>query len=532
MTKDDFKIAIQSKFHGTNHLSKAFECSSLDFFIMLSSISSILGVRSQANYAAASAFQDSLAHSKFDSDTHYISLDLGMIDDTEVIASHPERRSNLLREGFIPLRLGRVLSLLEYSMSAQARENRCKQILIGFDRQSLSSQQRFRTLQNPLFCHLPHDGDSGSSEPKARLIKSIDAIIAAAADIDEVHNIVATAMMVHFSTLVALERDKMSLDSPMKDFGLDSLIAIEMKNWISRTLKAAVQTSEIVDAADLRELVTMVTRRSSLVIAYQPSAAHEGIHGDRQKPESQEAPSSKVAATALTKLDPNPLPNLDDSLDLYLYSIRVFLSDDNEQTTLSAIQDFRQRGGLGQELQDRLSQRAVDPQIDNWLYDLHNAFNYLKVRRPSHNFFGSHLESPFPHSQAERAALVSAAAFRFKQHLETGELKPDRLNEQPLCMSSLLWIFNSSREPHSDIDQAKSFPGNDYLVALRRGHFYKITVSFEASSVSYSMLLETFQKVLEEDKDIAPCVATLTADDRNCWAKVNTTTVSIRKRRC
>ena len=334
----------------------------------------------------------------------------------------------------------------------------------------------------------------------------------------------ATAIVVHFSNVVAIDLDTISLDSPMRDFGLDSLIAIELKNWISRTLKAAVQTFEIVKAADLRELVTIVTRRSSLVRAYQPSGTRESIQCEGNRSELQEVSSSLILSTAPTDLMPLPLPNLDDSLDLYYDSVRVFLSDDNDRITRSAIQEFQQHGGLGQTLQDRLSQREADLQTENWLSDLFNAPYWLKMRRPINpfqHFFGSHIEGRFQHGQAERAAVISAAAFRFKHYLQTAQLKPDHLNDQPLCMATLERIFNCSRQPHSSIDKMKRFPSLDYFVALRRGRFYKITLKHNPGSPSYSLLEETFHKILEKERDCAPSIATLTADDRNNWAKVN-----------
>ena len=258
----------------------------------------------------------------------------------------------------------------------------------------------------------------------------------------------------------------------MTDFGLDSLIAIEPKNWISRTLQAAVQTSEIVDATTLRELVTTVTGRSSLLMAYQQQDDRESRQNDMEDPVLQSKELSQASLTsAPTRLGPGPLPSLDDTLELYLYSVRAFISKGSEQVTLSAIQEFQKGRGPGHVLQDRLSQKAADPQIDGWLHKCYAAHVYLKVRAPVNpfqQFFGSQIESDVRHGLAERAAVVSSAALQFKQRLETGQILPDVLNEHRLCMSSLQLLFNSNWEPHSGIDQIKSFPALEYFMVIRQ----------------------------------------------------------------
>lgn len=57
-------------------------CMELDFFVMLSSLNGVVGTRGRANYAAGNTYQDALAHYRTDSQTAYISLGLGMIEDS------------------------------------------------------------------------------------------------------------------------------------------------------------------------------------------------------------------------------------------------------------------------------------------------------------------------------------------------------------------------------------------------------------------------------------------------------------------
>lgn len=59
MTADDLNAAVRPKAQGSWNLHK--QVKGFDFFIMLSSLVGIMRVAGQANYAAASVFQDGLA---------------------------------------------------------------------------------------------------------------------------------------------------------------------------------------------------------------------------------------------------------------------------------------------------------------------------------------------------------------------------------------------------------------------------------------------------------------------------------------
>ena len=123
---------------------------------MLSSIAGIVGTSSQTNHAAGIAFQDQLMHSQNHSSTHYLSLNLGVVDKADIIALNSEIQRNAIWAECIVLRLDELFSLLEYFMSAQTRQDRFSHVIIGFDRQCLSDSQCAGLLKNPMFSHLPY----------------------------------------------------------------------------------------------------------------------------------------------------------------------------------------------------------------------------------------------------------------------------------------------------------------------------------------------------------------------------------------
>ena len=223
-----------------------------------------------------------------------------------------------------------------------------------------------------------------------------------------------------------------------------------------------------------------------------------------------------------------PIPDLRATLELSVASARPFLSDEQFENSCAAVKDFQE--GLGQKLQDRLVERSQRLHSDGWQHQLHVDGIYLKRREPIHpygTFYGSHILTDTAHTQAERAAIISAAAFGFKQRLDAGELEQDYLDEEPLCMDSLRWLFNTNRQPGLDIDSIQKYPGNDYLIAMKQGQFFRVMLAHNGDPASVAELQSEFNAILNIPSEKQFSVATLTAEERNTWANLRSTLKSL-----
>ena len=536
MTSSDFQVPLQTKLYGTRHLSEAFQNSPLDFFIMLSSLSGVIGTKAQANYAAGNTFQDSFSHSQMNSKTHYITLNLGMIEGTAVYerSEGRARSQNLLVQGFIPVKHKELLIFLDYAMSSQARADQCKQAIIGIDGRSIEeAEDATPTTKSAMFIHVRSAYNSKMRSASGSSVENRKKTLADAYSLSQVHQIINTAVVQKLSNLIALEQDKIHVESPLSDFGIDSLNAIQLKNWIGQEFHAPIQTSEILDESSITALSKRVASRSTLVQEYskdtlgQEDKSNDKIKHDVEvanislKPLLNGVQHNSNQSIVLPQL---PLAELQSTLELYLISARSFLSEDRLKHTSTVIGEFGK--GVGTQLQERLMHRKNDPQIDNWQYDLHVNYIYLNRRDPVYPygiFYGSHLLTETPHTQAERAAIISTATYEFKRRMDAGELKQEYMNEDPICMNSLQWLFNTNRMPCVGRDNICKYPGNDYLVALRRGHVFKIVLISKGKPVSYEDLRASFRAILHSSEERLTSVATLTADERDSWAGLRTT---------
>ncbi|KAI4151954.1 MAG: hypothetical protein LQ340_003186 [Diploschistes diacapsis] len=511
MSVDAYKQALRPKMLGTRNLVDALVDNVFDFFIMLSSASSIIGLSGQANYAAGCAYQDALAQSCSYTNAHYVSLNLGMVEETDIIASRPEFRQAWLRAGFIPIAVQDVLNLLEYAMSGQARKDDCRQISIGFNIESLSQPSASDVLKNPIFCHLPLSSDTTKAKPGLQTQLDVSDALLAAKSTEEIHTITASAISKKMAALISLGEEGIGVEVPISSLGLDSLIAIELKNWIVQTFHSPLQTSEILDSPNIISLAGTVAKRSTVLSNKMETSLTEA---------SQAVPDQSQDSSH-QRLPTIPLPNLTDSLNQYIESVQSFCSAEDMESLLAAMNRFQGPDGRGQELHQRLLARMKDPTLDDWLYDLYQHETWTKRRVPLNpygHFFGALRSSDVKHSQAQWAAIITEAAFRFKQRLQAGDIDRDYMNEQPLDMNLHNWTFNTWLEAGTENDKIRKEGIDNHIIVLRNGHIFRVVLDRALSSPSD--LEAQFENILNASNSVVPSLATLTADGRESWAGI------------
>ncbi|TVY93276.1 Highly reducing polyketide synthase [Lachnellula willkommii] len=528
MDIEDFKLATAPKCTGTANLVKALDGQPLEFFLMLASIASVVGSISQANYAAGNNYMDTLAQNNSvtkASNTHFVSVDFGPIDDAGTIANSQRTKDGLIRQGYILLKLKQVLALISYAISRSAREDKNNQIILGVDHKSIVESDNEYTLKNPMFSHLSRVQGGQSVKEDGSPVQTIENLIASTQNIAKIELLISEEIARKISKLVAMDYEEIELERRMAEFGLDSLVSIELKNWITQTFKAKLQASEIADAAHILALGSIVASRSAFISNESPKMMKSG-NGDHSTNLSQNTTVAVKGNSGNTiTLPKQPLPDLDHSLDQFLDCLLPVFTPKEYLIYEGYVNDLRKPGGFGRKLQARLSQLFHDPQVDNYLSGFYAPNMFLKNRQalvPWLNFFATHFMSPVPHTAAQRAAIISASAFQFKQKLESGEVGHEYLNEQPISTEAYKWYFNATREPGNSKDAMKKYPGNDYLVAFRRGHAYKISLRNGDGATSYTALLDAFQRILDADEKPESWVGVLTQDTRDHWADTRT----------
>ena len=526
MTAEDWQVPLQTKMYGTRNLDEAFRSSSLDFFVMLSSLSGVVGSRGQANYAAGNTYQDAFAQCRVDSRTAYIALDLGMIEHSAAYEDKTGqvRAQNLLQQGWIPIKSEQLTAVLDWVLTPDTWRLGSGQFAIGIDGASIYEAENVTpTTKSAMFTYVRGAYEIKASTRDASCLRS-KRNITAADTLEEAKNIICEATRQKVLSLTSVGKDNVDEYRSLEDLGLDSLMAIEVKNFIRKEFDATVHASEILDEPCLAALSIKVASRSKILrkrfgnLPKESESNEESLDRDATLERSANGtpyPSEESELPAL------PLPTIEDSLDLYLTSARAFLNATELERTSEAVRVFKRESGKF--LQETLESRHIALEIDNWQYDLQVSGVYLRRRMPIHpfgTFYGVHFLTDRPHSQAERAAIIAETAYAFQRKLEANELEPDYLNDERLCPQSLSWLFNACREPHRNVDKMRKHGRNEYLVVLRRGHVFKIELEQESQPVTRAKLRNAFDEILDLSSQLLPSIATLTADERDSWAEL------------
>ncbi|KAI8632481.1 putative polyketide synthase [Xylariaceae sp. FL1651] len=265
MHLDDFQAGLKPKYYGTINLAKAFTSDNLDFFIMLSSLAGIVGLPGQSNYAAGNVFQDEFVHSQVSrGHNQFISLDLPLIKETELMSK--ETMALVMRHGVEVVPIDAIISVMEYAISGRARKDGNNHIVFGISAKSILDRVHNNIAIPPL---LDHIFAKSQQEPKLKSknspeLKAEDAI-AQASSREEAEQLILVALRDKVSALIAVDAQELSVDDPMAVLGLDSLVAIELKNWLTKKLQAAVQTTDIMDAPSLTSFAAFILEKSALI---------------------------------------------------------------------------------------------------------------------------------------------------------------------------------------------------------------------------------------------------------------------------
>ncbi|EQB57536.1 beta-ketoacyl synthase domain-containing protein [Colletotrichum gloeosporioides Cg-14] len=260
MTLEEYHQAVGCKIQGTWNLHDAAEKLGLelDFFTMLSSISGVIGQRGQANYAAANVFLDSFAAYRRQRGQAACSIDLGVIEDDGFIANNDGfQEKHFDSRTFKGINNGLLRQILYFSILQQAGRfpgsPSATQMVTGIVApqpadSALLQDARFAALRTGSAGGRAagEGGNSANADVQALLLllksKSAETSAQTAATVDVVNKC--------FVRMLRLS-EPMDPARPLSVYGIDSLAAVEVRNWVRNELGALVTTVDIMNASSL-----------------------------------------------------------------------------------------------------------------------------------------------------------------------------------------------------------------------------------------------------------------------------------------
>lgn len=263
MTLEDFQVVTSSKVTGTWNLHSALATSPLDFFIALSSVAGIIGNRGQAAYAAANVFLDGFMEYRRAHGLPGTSIDLTAVTDVGYLAEvgtkrHQEVLKNIGTDG---MEESQVLALLAAAITGDLSTSCSGHCITGLSlHDSLdhfwARDAKFEVLYTSAkTAHGNHTGRDGPSIP-------LNMQLANAPSREEALVTCYEALAAKLAQVLVISLDDMDPAITVSSLGLDSLVAIEIRNWIAREANANVQVLELLSSGSLMALAEIIVNKS------------------------------------------------------------------------------------------------------------------------------------------------------------------------------------------------------------------------------------------------------------------------------
>jgi len=200
---------------------------------MFSSISSVIGNKGQANYAAANEYLDALVVERQRLNLPSLSVNIGSIVDVGVVAQDKRLRKMMEAQGVYGITSTSIFTNLEVIL---ATENAPRRVIL-----------------QPAMWKGIYDNFETMKTQIAHLVRYQDASDTNAGELTEENK--KEKLLTFLSELLHSEKEGLILNTPLSHYGVDSLMAIEIKNFMQAKFNTTVSQLEILNSATIASLL-------------------------------------------------------------------------------------------------------------------------------------------------------------------------------------------------------------------------------------------------------------------------------------
>jgi acyl carrier protein len=267
------RSVMQPKIEGAWNLDLLTRGQPLDFFVMFSSAAAILGSPGQANYAAANAALDAIAHDRRMRGLPALTLNWGPWSEVG-LAARADRGGRLAASGVQSLSPADGAAALARVLGTGAAQI----CVMPVDWPAwVRNVPAIREI--PLLTAFTRGGRA--DEGSAANAHGIVAALGAAAPADR-PRVLEKHLQEQVARVLRLPAAKLDVTRPLSTMGLDSLMAVELKNRIESELQVALPLIQVVQGPSVSELAEALLAQmhggesAAAPAASRPAAAPRG----------------------------------------------------------------------------------------------------------------------------------------------------------------------------------------------------------------------------------------------------------------
>jgi len=275
----DWQSVVRPKVAGAWNLHNALsqQGKTVDFFITLSSAAGIVGDRGLASYAAANTMLDAFVKFRNRQGLAAASLDLAAIRGIGYLAENKFMTEQRVLFAGEEMSESEVLALLTAAISGEMAapcDNHC---VAGVAVDSKTCGQFW--VGDAKFAHLRRAIWSQEERQLAQTSRlSLSQLLKQSHTLEDATQIIYAGLASQISTILMIPTEDFDPSKPIIAYGLDSLVAIEIRNWIAREIEANIQVLELLASGSLIALARTIVRKSKLMKGMILQA-----HGDIEK---------------------------------------------------------------------------------------------------------------------------------------------------------------------------------------------------------------------------------------------------------
>ncbi|EJP66434.1 polyketide synthase, putative [Beauveria bassiana ARSEF 2860] len=281
MTWHEWQAAVQPKVAGTWNLHKALiRCQpsqTLDFFFMFSSAGAISGQWGQSNYNAGNTFLDAFVSYRHSLKLPASVVNIGVIEDVGYVSENPDILDSLRSTSQHLMQESELLESIELMLRRSSHRFSSHQQLgppyvdrsrIGVGMRStlpiMSPNNRtiwrkdprmlvYRNLEKAADAQTADDGD-GDDQTLSNFLRGASTNVMVLKAPETALLLAGEIAKTLFGFLMKTSIDDACLDAPLATIGIDSLISIELRNWLRRKVGVEFAVLEIFQAPNIRAL--------------------------------------------------------------------------------------------------------------------------------------------------------------------------------------------------------------------------------------------------------------------------------------
>ncbi|AOX02678.1 hypothetical protein BJP34_27445 [Moorena producens PAL-8-15-08-1] len=247
MSWAEFTRVMAPKVQGTWHLHSLTQNLPLDFFVCFSSMASLLGSPGQGNYAAANAFMDAIAHHRRSLGLPGLSINWGAWDEGGMASRlESQHLTRMQAQGISPISPERGLQAL-----AKLLGQKSTQVGVLAINWSQFLGQLSGGIKMPLL-----EAFSVAETTQAKDYKLLKRLKASSQI--ERKKLLITHLQTEVAKVLGMTAFQIDVQQPLNTMGLDSLMAVELRNRVQNDLGVDVPIVKFIEDISIVGLATEV----------------------------------------------------------------------------------------------------------------------------------------------------------------------------------------------------------------------------------------------------------------------------------